>query len=158
MHTNDKRPSKEDSYFEEIKKSFHEKFPIESEESDGIEFRAKSLMKEPSGESSIISLYYESELGVTKISAVHNAATREEWFSILDHLNAIDALECSEKYRNPETLEVGIMTYLRDKDITRFEKALDEIIAVNRSISSFRAGERDFEEILHWRNPSMCED
>jgi hypothetical protein len=153
MHTNDKRPSKEDSYFEEIKKSFHEKFPIESEESDGIEFRVQSIFQESADVSSIISLLYESEYGVTRISAVHNAITKEEWYSILEHLNTIDGLEYSERYQNPETLEVGIMTYLRDKDITLFEKALNKIVAVNRTISSFRAG-----ELLHWRKPSMCED
>lgn len=147
-----------DGYYEKMKKSFHTIFPIKSEESDGIEFRIQSIFQESADVSSIISLLYESELGVTKICAVHNAVTREEWFSILEHLNTIDGLEYSEKYQNPETLEVGIMTYLRDKDITCFKKALDKIVAVNRAISSFRAGERDFEEILHWRKPYMCED
>ena len=157
---NNKRSSKvdQDKFYEKLKKSFHEKFPIESEESDGIEFRAKSLMKEHSGESSIISLYYESELGVTKISAVHNAATREEWLSMVRHLNLIRDVDYCVKYQNFERMETGIMGYIHVKDVALFKNVLGKIVEVNSILFRFRAVQRELEEEMHWRNPSMCED
>ena len=141
-----------------MKKCFSETYLIESENSDGIEFKIQSQVEERPGISSRISLYYESKLGVTKISAVHNAESKEEWLSMVRHLNLIRDVECCVKYQNLERMETGIIGYIRADEIALFKHVLDSVSTVNSILSGFRKVNREMKEELNWRKPKPYED
>ena len=139
---------KKNPVYEQMQRCFLDmKLLVRGEEFNGQEFSFHSVLY-VTDVRSVVFAFYNIDTGLMRLYALHHELTEHEWVSTLFFLDIIKhQFEVSEKCLAYNDMAIGCMVNMHEdgvgKDYVHFKKVLDEILAINDSISTFLCGHRD---------------